>query len=310
MCFLIWWNIYIFIVWSIFLALGSAFNSGTHQAFFYDTLVWLDKEKEFTKLSGKTQWYVSLFSIVLMVSLPLLTTVNYKLPFVFSLFLDIVWLCVAFSLFDPPQKRETSSPKKLRVLFKEWKNKDFLSIALFTALIRWFLQHTVDFSWPYIVSLWYPVALIGILSWVSRLVWFLVSKYIHIIETKVTIKQFFLFDILFFTIMFALIAFLQNPYIISFFFAIVIWYQRGKESLVTKYLIDTMPNKNYKATMLSVYSQFGSIIDFCFTIGLWFVMWLWYKYGFYFVSASVLVFWWITFLCIKSYIKTRSIETA
>ena len=258
--FLVGGHFVIFTLASIALAIGFAFSSGTQEAFVHETLEWLDRDKEFTKINSRIGGNVSLISVLFIVGLPFLTEISYRVPFWVGLGFDVVGIFVALSLIKPNIVEKIKIPKSIFQIIWELKWKNFLLIALYTAIFGGIMIAASSFREPYLQALWYPVTLIGLVMWGSRLVWFGVARIAHWIEEKLSIAKLMLVESLLIPVGFLAVALIPNPFIVGAIFSILVGYQHGRWSIFTHAVIKIIPDKKYKATVLSVQRQLSEII--------------------------------------------------
>lgn len=68
----------------------------------HETLRTLGREHEYTKVMGKISSLGFAIPIVLMVTVPFLVSISYKLPFIISVITDTIGLIAALALKVPP----------------------------------------------------------------------------------------------------------------------------------------------------------------------------------------------------------------
>lgn len=282
-----------FILGSVCIALGFAFSSGTNVAFFHETLEWLWEDNKFTKIWWRMWWSVSLFNAGLIVALPFLTQISFKLPFQVWLVLDIVWLVIALTFVAPPKEKQSLLENKQKQsiktrfhdfisIIKTTKNTGFWSIAIFSIIV-WLSNWPINtFRDPYLQSLWFPIVYIGFVMWWARVIRFLVSRIVHKIEEKIDIQKLFFIEIFIFSWAFLMMGFVKNRLFIWIVSIILTGYSFGRRSIITHYLIKKIPNKKYKATILSTKQQIASILQFIIIFILGYLMnisyTLWYAF--------------------------------
>ncbi len=292
LCFILGHNVFYFAVGSIFISLGFAFTSGTMASFFHENLEEVGKWAFFTKIWGRIKGSVSLFNALLIIAIPFLTKISFELPFYVWLWVDIVGLLIAFCLVEPKREMKIEKPKNIVAVVKETKWSNFWPVVIFAVILYWISSSTHSFRWPYLESIWYPVAYIWFVMWLSRFVWFLVSRFVHKIEERFTIKKLFFIEIFVFSVTMFFVAFLKNPYIVWLFLSLMIWYYWWRESFVQNYIINTLPDKKYKATMLSVKVQLSNLLNLFLVFLLWYIMN--YSYTVWFAFLALLLFVWLS----------------
>ncbi len=287
--YLVWDNFWYFVLWASLMNLwADAFSTGNTAAFLHDTLIELKKENSFKKLSSSIKWNVSFVSIFFIVALPFFTTISLDFPFKIALIIDIIWLIVALSLFPArwhSHKHEKITLNILKSTLKESKGSWLIPVIVFSAIVWAFLVVDSSFRSPYLQSIWYPVIYIWFVMWLSRFVWFLVWKYAHKIEKILAFKKLMLIETFIFWFYYMLVSFIDNPYIVWIFFSIIVWYFWWRSEIYTDNIINLIPWKKYKSTILSIKWQISCIIQIIlmFLIGLlmtksyklwFFVMWV------------------------------------
>lgn len=287
-CFVWGDGILYFALWSIFLNSSFAFSSWTQQALLHETLTELKRWKDYTKISSKISGWVSLISAFLIISLPFFTAIDIRLPFEIWLWFDIVWFLVVLTIVSPIIHEHIKVKKSIVTILREVKWTNFYVVAGFTALISWILMWWVSFREVYLQSIGFPIIFIGFVMWFSRVVWFLVSQVAHKIEKIFTIKQMFFIEIFVFSVGLILFSIFKNPYIAGLTISLLIWYRSGRASIIDNYLMNSLPDKRYKATMLSVKWQMSSLIQVVVVFAIWFVMSYSYRVGFF--SLWILLF--------------------
>jgi len=283
-------SLFLFITGSILISAGNAFASGTNSAFLHNTLIELKKDKRFSKIASKQMANASLASAVLMLFLPTLTSVSLVFPLKVNLILDFVGFGVAMAFISPKQKYEAENEEPISIFenLKRWKGTGFYITSVFVGIIFGSMFAITGYREPFLQSLGFPVVLIGSVIALSRFFWFIGGHLIHKIEEKNKIKKMFSLEIIIFPAFFIMISILKNPYMAGFMFALMMGYFWSRKEIINKYYLDKFClNKNYKATMLSIKNQIGSIFQTIFTFSIGFLMAVSYSKGFL-ISGIVL----------------------
>jgi MFS family permease len=97
---------------ALFFAIGISFLSGATEAFMHDTLVALGKEKNYTKVMGRSQSYGLIGNVILLIAVPATYAINNNIPFYLGFVSLLIMLCIAISFTHPP--KETHRKKKIR----------------------------------------------------------------------------------------------------------------------------------------------------------------------------------------------------
>ncbi|MDR0651329.1 MAG: hypothetical protein LBG59_08265 [Candidatus Peribacteria bacterium] len=132
---------------------------------------------------------------------------------------------------------------------------------MFGSLIAAFLVIDVSFRSPYLEELGYPVARIGMVMGGSRLIWFIVSRYAHKIEQYIPFKKLVICEIFLFTFYYISASFLTNPYLVGIIFSLIVGYFHGRSDIYTDHIINLIPGKKYKTTILSIRNWTTSVIQ-------------------------------------------------
>ncbi|MDD3159723.1 MAG: MFS transporter [Candidatus ainarchaeum sp.] len=99
-----------FIIASIFLGLWIAFESGTRDALLYDTLIELKRKDEYKKIYGKMILYSHIGNALILLPIPLLYSIDIKLPFLIGIVFSILTIVFGFLIQEP--KIETEKDHK------------------------------------------------------------------------------------------------------------------------------------------------------------------------------------------------------
>ncbi len=304
-CFTFWEWFWWFLVWTVAIQIWFAFYSWTETAFFHETLEEMWEEDKFAEYRSKISWWVSLISAFCIVWLPFLIDFSFKLPFLIRLFVDIIWLLVTISFVTPKTEYHQQENKKLWVVIRElkWK-RELLSVLFFAIIARWIFWSDWPFRYIYLEDLWFVVRFIWLVMWWSRLVWFIFSRFVHKLE-KINFKYVLIWLLLTLSCWLILSSILQNPYIVWLFMAIVNWIFRWIRPIIQKYIINHIPDKKYKATVLSIEWQLKSLLQVITIFGIWFVMDYSFRLWYLVLWLLMLVLLWTLLLFTHKYIQKK-----
>lgn len=299
-CYIYAWWFFMFTLGSIFMALGcNAFATGTSSSFLKWTLEKIGQWETFRVTASKISGNVALLSIIFIVTLPLFTSIDIKIPLIIWLIIDIIWLIVAFSLIPVHTKIEKHERKWIFELIRELQWKWFFPYAMFTAIIAGFLFADNAYRSPYLIELGYPLIYIGMVMWWSRLVWWMVGRSIRTIEKYISLNKLILIELFIFPIYYIWVGYISNPWILGMVFSAIVGWFWWRNEVYTDYLIDHMPDGRYRSTVLSIRSQMENIIQIIISFGIAAIMWISYQLGFQilgivlFISLSLVYFFWI-----------------
>lgn len=310
LAFVLWYNFRFFLIGSVLNTLWwDAFSSGNTSAFLHDTLSCIGKWDKFKKISSSIRWRVSFLSVFFIIALPFFTTISMNFPFKIGLGIDIIGLIIAFSLFpvrSPKHQEQKISIRNIVTTIKKTRNTWFYSLAIFSAIIWAFLMADGAYRTPYLQSLWYPIAWIGLVMWWSRLVRFIIWQYAHKIEKIIPLQKLMIVETIIFAWYYMLASYIHNPYVVWGIFSLVIWYFRWRSDIYVDHLIKLLPEKQYKSTMLSLQSLISGFIKSLIVFFIWFIMTDSYKLWFLILWILLFVMLSITYMLFKK--ETKNIE--
>jgi len=279
-----------FILGAMFTSLSFASISGSRTAFLHETLVGLNQEKEFIKISTKIAAYYALFNASIVTLILYTTRFSLKYPLYIGLGLDIVGLITVLSLTNPPKLKIVKIKKNILQLLREARDSNFIPFAIFTGSITGFAIAKKNFTFPYLESLGFPVMLLGLITGISALLQFFIASNLGKYENKINIRKVFIFDSILFSGSFLLIATLSNVILIFIVLVLIGAYETGRRSFADSYLIKNhVADKNYKATMLSIKGQITMFINFILVFGIGFLMDISYQLGFLGMGLILLI---------------------
>lgn len=279
-----------FILGATFISIGISFTSGTQEAFLHNTLTNLKKEKQFSKIYGKMQGNVSLISVGMVLALPLLTKISIILPIKIFLIFDLVGIMISL-LLTSPKIEYSAEDKEGENVFKQIKRfygTGFYITSIFFGLIIGFMMGLTSYNIPYAEKLGLPIILAGSIMAGSRFVWFVVGHNLEKLK-KIKIKTLMIFETIFFPTIFAICAFVKNPYIFIILIAIITGYYHARKPIINEYFFNNfLINKRFKATMLSIKSQMAQIFQSILVLIIGYTMGISYEFGY--LSLGIFAF--------------------
>ncbi len=284
-----------FILGAVLGSLGAdAFMSGTGSSYLRDHLDMRGLGSEYKKISSRLKGDISLLSIGLIIALPFLTHFDIRLPLMIGAGIDLIGLIASFFLPEThstarKSASDSDTPKKsLFALLRELKGGLFLPLAAFSGCATGFLLSDAVYRIPYLTSLGYPIIFAGVTMGLSRFVWYLVGRNIDFFlqfRPQTLLK----FDIALFTGFYLLATFVTNPYILAVWIILMLGYFWGRSEIYNDMFFEHMPDPSYKATLLSLRSQFANIIMVVFTVSIGFAMAYSYRLGFGIMGVALFV---------------------
>lgn len=281
-----------FIVGAVLMNLSLSFMSGTRDAFMHNTLTSLGREKEYTRVMSRLGANASLLSVLLALSLPLLSKVRLVLPIRAMLVLDVAGLFVALSFTSPPQlkARAERSVRRIAKGMRGAVTPSFWPAILFVGFLGGFLLAASPYRPVFLESLGYPVAWLGGVMAFSRLVWFVVGRYAHVLEERVGVERLLAVEMVVFPLWMAAIALVGRPFVAAGLFAVLVGYRWGREQVVTRHFLENfIRDGRLKATMLSVKGLVRMVVMAVVTFGIGFVMERSFQLGFLVLAGAWLV---------------------
>lgn len=299
-CFILWGSILwdhsfvLFILGMVFMNFGFAFNSGTLEAYFYEILESRGEEKQFSKVSSRMNGNVSLVAVLFLITLPFTLKIHALFPFLINIVFDIIWIVALLRLPDPRDSKKvmTWETQGFLSMFRDSIKLWFLPFALFIGLIGWIMHGKHAFDTVYLENLWLAAVFIGFLMWTSRVLRFLFSRRIHLLEEYFSMKDILTFQVVLYSVWLSLVAYTQSFIVWLICLAIMTAFQHSIWSIHTKYIFNNyLKNPKYKATINSVKSQIINLIWVVVSFALGIIMeksfQTWYSF------LSVIMFVWL-----------------
>jgi len=271
-----------FILGAVLISLSFAAESGTKTAFLHETLISLGQGKQLVATGSRIFANARLVSSFLIFLIPLGAQISLKTPLYFSLALDIIGLIAVVWLVNPAAIKSLKPKKSVITILRDMRGRGFYPIVIFTSAISGFSLAQMSYLFPYLDSLGFPIALLGIIGGLRSIGAFLIGHKIIKFENKINIKRIFIFDLLLFSSSFVLIGFFNNLIIITIILVIVGGYDIGRSAFIGGYLArHYVRDKDYMATTLSIKGQTNMLFNFIVAFGIGFIMNYSYQLGFY-----------------------------
>lgn len=301
LCFIQGSSLIFFILGAIFTSLSFASRSGTKTAFLHETLVSLKREKSFVRISTKIAAYTALASSFLIILIPFAAKISIRTPLFITLVLDLIGLVAVLFLVNPTAVEKSTSSKSVFRLLKELRGSGFYPVVIFTSVITGFGIARLNYVFPYVETLGFPVAWFGIILGFRLLAQFFVANNIGRFEHKINVKRVLLFDLFLFSLVFILIAALDNFYLIVLTLIVLGGYEVGRKAFVEGYLVKNyIQDKRYMATVLSIKGQTTMAVNTLTVFGVGYIMNSSYKAGFYTMGGILFLILLVVFMFIKN----------
>jgi MFS family permease len=298
--------LFIFILAMVFQMLWKSMTSWSDKALLYDSLKNINREEEFTKVQAKITAVASLISTFIILWIPFLTKISIITPFYVIVLQYLIWFVASLLLVDTKNHKniDKNNKKKIKDIIKE--NKWFW---LFPYLLFGYMYSSFSFAESafrplYMENLWMPIIFIWSAMWLSRAVWYLFHSIAFKLENNFKLKHIYLGQLIFWVIYYILIASLNNPYIIALLMWIWLGFIRIMWDLPAHFIIKHIKDDNYKATMLSIWSQIGLLFRWILALILGYIMNISYKL--WFLSFGIIM--WISMTIIYFFVIRTDLE--
>jgi len=257
--YIIFSSFWIFALAEILFGIGITFSSGADSAIVYESLVRLDRKKEYQHIEGNAAFYVFLGHAVGSVVSSFLYTFDHYLPFWISIGNLMIAISISFSFKDTDHQKSEHHyllhvVKSVGVVFK---NPRILWTILFAALMGFAFRTTFWLYQPYFSEVGIAVKWFGLI--------FFYFNIIAALTTKFLIKKFY--DTRPRRILISLLLILAVTYILPAIF-IFPWMiallglqqiVRGLYSPTIRFYINHHIGDKYRATVISLISLSASL---------------------------------------------------
>ena len=236
-------------------------------------------------------------------------SISLILPIQIYLIFDIIGIITAFSLYSPKIKYISKDIKNENIFsqLKKLKGTGFYTISLFLALISGVVFGISPYKEPFIKALGFPIIFIGLISALSRIIWFIIGNNLKYLK-RILFSRLLFYEMIFFPLALILSSQLKNPYIIVIVLAIVYGYYHARTSIIDEYYLNNFVlNKRYKATLLSFRSQIDKLFQSIFTFGIGFIIVKSYSIGFLVSGVGLLIVLLIIYPFVKKTIDRKSV---
>lgn len=240
---------------------GSAFTSGTMQAFMHETLMALGRDSEYSKIMGKAQSFGLVGNVILIALVPLSYQIDHRLPFIIGFICLLMTAVVAVTFVNPPQRITLSEDRKnmFQVLGGLVRQASWLKM-LVLFMIFGVVSASFDQSGIYrevaFRSMNIPVVYFGFILALGSLLAAITGVYIHLLD-KLSTKRFLYFDILYLVVVFILVGASKIPALIILGFVLMPTYDRTRNIIYEAKLFKEFALIKHKATLISVQNFFA-----------------------------------------------------
>ena len=255
---------WLFLLASMIIGLGQAFMSGAWEAFLFDTLKAIKREKDYLKIVARQS---SFFLAVIMISSlasPYLFSINVKYPFYIGSFFSIIMFLFCFALYEPEVKQKTVSIKKhlkqmqdgFNYILKHKKVLWLIALGCIILIPQIIGQELT--GPPFTIFKGFTIKQYGVVGFVLLLTQIIGMNLSHKIEKKLKGKKAITYTFLLW-IIFSLAAFYSWRYLFVLFSGL-----SGMFVSMTQLIVDSSFNhrlrKKIRATVISIYSMIASFL--------------------------------------------------
>lgn len=263
------------ILGSVFLSASQAFHSGTGSAFMHETLRGLGREHEYTKVMGRISSIGFAVPIILMVLVPFLVGISYKLPFLIALVIDVIGVLAAAVLTTPPvlpEHVEEIGATNFRQVMREGYRYGFFALAIFSGIVSGTLFAISGFRAPYQEFVGIPVIWFGVLFGIGRALASLMLAYSGWIKERFSLVSFYGFRLFAYAFMIVLLGIVDDWKVVALVFIVSNAFTWGLSKVNEGYQIEVIRSSKFKATLLSVTAQIDNIVGAVIGFGLGFAI--------------------------------------
>lgn len=242
---------------AILLAIGYAFLAGAMEALVHDSLVVLGEESNYAKIASRAQSLSLVFNAIFIATVPLLYPVDPRLPFILGVIAYIVLFTLA-SLLTEPELEHTEQQVNLRLAIRKFVNKKTIGIFLCVGFAYGIINGFVDILNLAIFQLGLEPQFTGLMFGVASITGALLGLFVHHLK-RLTFQQFAVLDISITGFMFVCYGILQSLPLAIFAFVLSMSMWRYQKIMYQHYILEIYGHSRYKATLLSLFSNFGLI---------------------------------------------------
>lgn len=236
---------------------GYAFQSGAIEAFMHDTLIALNREKDYAKVMGRAQTYGLVGNIVLVALVPLTYSINHSLPFVIG-FLSLVamlWLVISF---DYPKTHQTHQTKKNPIrAIRSIVTYENIALFIFCGFLTGISNDGGIFRELVLQDIGVAVVWFGFILAIASLVGAIMGWYVHILD-RLKPVTFYLLDLAIISACMIGVGSSKNPFIVITAFILFAGYTRVRMIIFQAKMLHDIKH-TYKATLISALNLFTLI---------------------------------------------------
>lgn len=238
---------------------GYAFQSGAIEAFMHDTLIALDKEKQYAKVMGRAQTYGLLGNIILVALVPLTYALHHALPFVIGFFslLAMLWLTTSFE--HPKTEVTEVAPKNPFQAMRSIVTAENILLFIFSGFLAGVANRGTEFRELLFQHVGIAVTLFGFILAIGSLAGAAMGWFVHVLD-RLKPLTFYLFDLIVMAGCLVLMGITANPIVIVAAFVLFAAYTRVRMIIFQAKMLHEIKHA-YKATLMSALNLFTLLGD-------------------------------------------------
>lgn len=246
------------------LGIGQSFMSGSDTALMYDSLLQLNREKDFIKLEGRTISMGNLAEAIAFILGGLLAEISLRTPFYFQIGIALIGLITAFLLVEPKTNKITDGKTK------PWKNiKNIIRFALKeNKTLRYYILYssfigaaTLTMAWlvqPYFKLLKIDIFYFGLIGAGLNMAVAIPSFYAHVIERNIKTKTLLILILVLIGACYFTLSY--QPTLWSLLILLIFYFTRGVATPVLRDYMNRHTPSEMRATVMSIRSFIIRII--------------------------------------------------
>ena len=241
---------------ALFFSTGISFLSGAIETFMHDTLVALGKEKEYSKVMGRSQSYGLIGNVVLLIAVPATYAINKNIPFYLGFASLLIMLFLAISFTYPPRKTFKKNQNPLQAA-RSIVNPQNITLFIFAGFLSGVSDKTATYRELLFKDIGVAVAIFGLLLAIGSVFGAILGRYIHHLD-KLKPETFYFLDLSIMSGAILLVGISHSPILAVLGFTIFVGYTRVRMIIFQSNLLKSVQH-SYKATLLSTLSFFSII---------------------------------------------------
>jgi MFS family permease len=242
---------------------GWAFQSGAIEAFIHDTMVALNREKEYTKIMGRSQSFGLIANVILIAIVPATYTIDKRLPFLigFLSLVTMVWLAASMKNPKLAQKKQVHAGAKknpIRALRSVVTTRNIF-LFIFVGFLGGVGNQSTQFRELLFQGIGIATIWFGITLSMSSIVGAILGFSIHWFD-RISSLKFYIIDLAVICGLLIIAGWSHNPIIVASAFILFAGYYRIRLIVIQSKLLKDIEH-TYKATLLSALGIFTPIGD-------------------------------------------------